>query len=90
MRCVTNAIHRRFGLPDHFVNIVIRLHDRAPINMKNGEHNSKVESSTGVRQDSCNSLIVFLFIMQVALTWPVAKPVFRIRTNGVTIGEREF
>ncbi len=40
----------------------------------------RVESSIGVRQGSCEGLIVFLFIMQAAiktLTWPAAKPVFR-------------
>ncbi len=36
---------------------------------------------------------MFLFIMQAAmetLTWPVAKPVFRTRSKGVTMGERSF
>ncbi len=36
---------------------------------------------------------MFLFIMQAAmetLTWPVAKPVLRTRSKGVTMGERSF
>ena len=87
------AILRRFGLPDHFVNIVIRLHENALINVKIGEDDSEVESSIGVRQGSCEGPILFLFIMQAVmetLTWAVAKLVFRTRSNGVTMGERTF
>ncbi len=76
------AILRRFGLPDHFVNIVIRLYENALINVKIGEDNSEVENSIGVRQGSCEGPILFLFIIQAAmetLTRPVAKPVFRTR-----------
>ncbi len=36
------AILRRFGLPDHFVNLVIRLHDNALINVKIGVDDSEV------------------------------------------------
>ena len=43
------AILRRFSLPDHFVNIVIRLHENALINVKTCEDDSEVESSVGVR-----------------------------------------
>ena len=85
------AILRRFGSPDHFGIIVIRLHENALINVKIGEDDSEVESSIGVRQGSCEGPILFLFIMQAAmgtLTWPVAKPVFRTRSKGVTMGER--
>ena len=63
------------------------------INVKFGEDDSEVESSIGVRQGSCEGPILFLFIMQAAiltLTWPVAKPVFRTRLKGVTMGERSF
>ena len=65
----------------------------ALINVKIGEEYSEVESSIGVRQGSCEGPILFLFIMQAAmetLTWPVAKPVFRTRSKGVTMGERSF
>ena len=86
------AILRRFGLPDHFVNIVIRLHENALINVKIGKDGFEVESSIGVRQGSCEGPILFWFIMRQAamgaLTWPVAKPVFRTRSKGVTTGER--
>ncbi len=90
------AILRRFGLPDHFANIVIRLHEYASINVKIGEEDLEVGSSIGVRQGSCEGPILLLFIMQAAietietLTWPVAKPVFRTRSKGVTMGERSF
>ncbi len=41
------AILRRFGSPDHFGIIVIRLHENALINVKIGEDDSEVESSAG-------------------------------------------
>ena len=90
-RAALFAILRRFGLPDHFVNIVIRLHDRAMINIKIGEVDSEVASSIGVRQGSCEGPILFLFIMQAAmetLKLLVAKPEFRTRAKGVVTGER--
>ncbi len=74
------AILRRFGFPEHFVNIVIYLHENALIIVKIGEDDSEVESFIGVRQGSCEGPILFLFIMKAAMdtfTWPVAKPVFR-------------
>ena len=43
------AVLRRFGLPDHFVNVVIRLHVKAKIKVKVGEVESELESSIGVR-----------------------------------------
>ncbi len=61
------AILRRFGLPDHFVHIVIRLHENALINVKIGEDDSEVESSIGVWQGSCEGPILVLFIMQAAI-----------------------
>ena len=85
------AVLRRFGLPDHFVNVVIRLHEKAKIEVKVGEVESELESSIGVRQGSCEGPVLFLFIMQAAMEtmkWPVPKPEFRTRANGVTMGEK--
>ncbi len=87
------AILRRFGMPDHFVNIVIHLHENALIYVKIGEDDFDVESSIGVRQGSWEGPILILFSMQAAtetLTWSVAKPVFRTRSKGVIMGERSF
>lgn len=87
------AILRRFGLPDHFVNIIIRLHEKAVIKVKIGEVDSDVDSSIGVRQGSCEGPVLFLFIMQAAMetmAWPVAKPEFRTRADGVTSGESTY
>ena len=73
---------RCFGLPDHCVNIVIRLQVNALINVKIGEDDFDVCSSIGVRQGSCEAPSLFLFIMRAAivtLTWPEANPVFRTR-----------
>lgn len=85
------AVLRRFGLPDHFVNIVIRLHEHARIKVKVGNVESELDSSIGVRQGSCEGPVLFLFIMQAAMEtmkWPVPKPEYCTRTNGVTMGER--
>jgi hypothetical protein len=85
------AVLRRFGLPDHFVNVVIRLHEKAKIKVKVGEVECELESSIGVRQGSCEGPVLFLFIMQAAMEtmkWPVPKPEFRTRANGVTMGEK--
>ena len=85
------AILRRFGLPDHFVNIAIQLHENAKIKVKVGSVDSDLESSIGVRQGSCEGPVLFLFIMQAAMetmNWPVPKPEFRTRKDGVTMGEK--
>ena len=84
------AVLRRFGLPDHFVNIVIRLHKHARIKVKVGNVESELESSIGVRQGSCEGPVLFLFVMQAAMEtmkWPVPKPAYA-RANGVTMGEQ--
>ena len=85
------AVLRKFGLPDHFINIVIRLHTNATIKFKVGEVDTAVPSSIGVRQGSVEGPSLFLFIMQAALEtvdWPAAKPLFSTRAEGVTQGER--
>ena len=54
------AALRRFGLPDHFVKIGIRLHENARINVKVGHVESELESSTGFRQGSCEGPVLSL------------------------------
>ena len=69
----------RYGLPDHFVRIVMRLHVGAKVNVKIGKDDIDVESNIGVRQGACEGPILFLFIMQAAfetMEWPVTKPTF--------------
>ena len=87
------AVLRRFGLPDHFINLAIRLHKGAKIKVKIGDVDHEIDSSIGVRQGSCEGPVLFLFIMQAAmetLVWPngVGKPVFRTRMGGKTMGEK--
>ena len=60
-------------MPDHFVNMFLRLHAGAVINVKIGEEDTAVDNSIGVRQGACEGPILFLFIMQAALEtmeWP--------------------
>jgi len=59
--------------------------------VKVGNVESELDSSIGVRQGSCEGPVLFLFIMQAAMEtmkWPVPKPEYCMRTNGVTMGER--
>jgi hypothetical protein len=73
------------------VNITIRLHKSAKIKVKIGSVDSEIESFIGVRQGSCEGPVLFLFIIQAALEtmkWPVTKPEFFTRENGVTMFER--
>ena len=58
---------RRFGIPDHFMNMLVRLHADAVIKIKIGEEDTDVNSSIGVRQGSCEGPVLYLFIMQAAL-----------------------
>jgi hypothetical protein len=74
-----------------YLNIIIRLHKNTKIKVKIGSVDSKIESSIWVRQGSCEGPVLFLFIMEATLEtmkWPVPKPVFCTRKNGVTMGER--
>ena len=87
------AVLRRYGMPDHFVKVLIRLHYGAKVKVKIGEVDSEIDSTIGVRQGSCEGPVLFLFIMQAAmetLEWPegVSKPEFMTREYGKTTGER--
>ena len=68
------AVLRRYGMPDHFVKVLIRLHYYgAKVKVKIGEVDSEIDSTIGVRQGSCEGPVLFLFIMQAAmetLEWP--------------------
>jgi len=79
--------------PDHYINLVIRLHKDVKVKVKIGDIDYTVDSSIGVRQGSCEGPVLFLFIMQAAmetLVWPegVEKPQFRTRQDGMTMGEK--
>jgi exonuclease III len=83
---------RRYGLPDHFINIVIRLHADAVVNYKLGNEEVEVNSRIGVRQGACEGPVLFLYIMSAAMEtmdWPVTKPIFcTSRDNHHLHGER--
>ena len=55
---------RKFGMPDHFVNMLVRLHAGAVINVKIGEEGTAVDSSIGVQQGTCGEQVLFLFITE--------------------------
>jgi hypothetical protein len=92
IRSATFAVLRKFGFPDHFINIVIRLHTNARMKFKTGDIDSEVNSGIGVRQGSIEGPSLFIFFFQAALEtaeWPVAKPDFctRLDREGETHGE---
>mmetsp|Transcript_34063 Transcript_34063/g.40055 ORF Transcript_34063/g.40055 Transcript_34063/m.40055 type:complete len:227 (-) Transcript_34063:895-1575(-) len=87
------SILRRYGLPDHFVNVVIRLHYDAKLKIKIGGEDSEIPSKIGVRQGSCEGPVLFIFMMQAVMEtieWPEAikKPVFRTRVDGELYGTK--
>ena len=46
----------RYGLPDHFINMVTRLHADAVVNFKLGNEEVEVKNRIGVRQGACEGL----------------------------------
>jgi hypothetical protein len=74
------SILRRYGLPDHFLIIIIRLHSNAkmkiaiPGGQEDGDDADVTVSSTiGVRQGSNEGPVLFLFFMLAVfhtLVWP--------------------
>ena len=91
-RAALFKVLRRYGLPDHFINIVIRLHADAVVSYKMGNEEVEVKNRIGVRQGACEGPVLFLFIMAAAMEtmeWPVPKPTFcTSRANHVLHGER--
>ena len=91
-RAALFKVLRRYGLPDHFINVVIRLHADAVVSYKQGNAKIEVKNRIGVRQGACEGPILFLFLMAAAMEtmeWPVAKPVFcTSRANHSLHGER--
>lgn len=84
---------RRYGAPDHFVNLVIRLHDSASMSFAHGGEKSNVDVTIGVRQGSCEGPVLFLFMILAALeTLPLTttKPVFTCRKSPETINGQKW
>ena len=84
------AVLRRYGVPDHCLNIIIRLQDRAKLTVEIAGEDSNIDITIGVRQGSCEGPILFLFYMNAALEtleWPasIGRPTFAFdRTAGPT------
>jgi len=69
------AILRRYGVPDHFLNIVIRLHKGATFSIDVNGEEVVVENNIGVRQGSNEGPVLFLFFMLAimeTMVWPSA------------------
>ena len=90
-RAALFKVLRRYGLPDQFINLVIRLHADAAVNFKLGEEEVEVKNKRRETK-ACEGPCLFLFIMAAAMEtmeWPVAKPIFRTSTaNHHLHGER--
>jgi hypothetical protein len=89
------AILRRYGLPDHFVNIIIRLHTNATIKFKTCESQPDIEvdSTIGVRQGSNEGPVLFLFFMQAimdTLKWPSSVSKVAFMSSPSTTNQPKF
>jgi len=85
------AILRKFGIPDHLINLIKRLHAKAEMKFKVGDTDSTVANRIGVRQGSTEGPDLFLFVIQAAfetIDWSVSVPKFCTREQGVLTGER--
>ena len=77
----------KFGIPRHFVRVLMRLHTDAVMKFKINDQadDAEVASSIGVRQGSNSGPVLFLFIMQAAMEtmeWPVPEPQFCTAKEG--------
>ena len=91
-RAALFKVLRRYGIPDHFINILIRLHADAVVSYKLGKEEIEVKNKIGVRQGACEGPVLLIFIMAAAMEtmeWPVPKPVFCTSTENHRLhGER--
>ena len=55
-RAALFKVLRRYGLPDHFINLVIRLHADAVVNFKLGKEEVEVKNRVRVRQEDAKDL----------------------------------
>lgn len=81
------AILRRYGVPDHFLNIVIRLHRGASFTIDVNGEDVVVDSNIGVRQGSNEGPVLFLFFMLAimeTMEWPssISVPMFHSHEAG--------
>ena len=77
----------KFGIPRHFVRVLMRLHTDAVMKFKINDQadDADVASMIGVRQGSNSGPVLFLFIMQAAMEtmqWPVSEPQFCTAKEG--------
>jgi exonuclease III len=81
------TILRRYGVPDHFLNILIRLHKGASFTIDLNGDKVEVDSNIGVRQGSNEGPVLFLFFMLAiieTMEWPasIKVPCFYSREAG--------
>jgi hypothetical protein len=60
---ICSATALRILLPNHFVNIIIRLHKNAKIKVNTGLVDSELESSIGMQHGSCEDPVLHLFMI---------------------------
>jgi hypothetical protein len=84
------SILRRYGVPDHFLNILIRLHKGASFTIDVNGEEIVIDSNIGVRQGSNEGPVLFLFFMLAimeTMEWPssISVPHFYSREAGPII-----
>jgi hypothetical protein len=80
-------------MPDHFINLIMRLYTNAKLMFTVGDIEAEVQNSIGVRQGSNEGPSLFLFILSFqavfeTMEWSVPKPQFLTQEHGVVTGER--
>ena len=86
------AVLKKLGVPNHFCEIITRLHTGCQVKLKVGDSDIQFDSTIGVKQGDNLAPILFLVVMQAVMEtlepiWPAEKLEFRIKKNGCCQGQ---
>ena len=86
------AVLKKLGVPNHFCEIITRLHTGCQVKLKVGDSDIQFDSTIGVKQGDNLAPILFLVVMQAVMEtlepiWPAEKLEFRTKENGCCQGQ---
>jgi hypothetical protein len=73
-RALMLDILRRYGVPEHLVNLIHLLHTDVTVRFAVGKVEAEISSTVGVKQGDTLAPILFLFVIQAAME--TLEPVF--------------
>jgi hypothetical protein len=73
-RALMLDILRRYGVPEHLVNLIHLLHRDVTVRFAVGKVEAEISSTVGVKQGDTLAPILFLFVIQAAME--TLEPVF--------------